>query len=265
MDRVVRVFVPPENVISFANDLAQNNRKIFFFLAMVFMCVTAFGLLNGLIGIFSNAFQSASKIAFAEHGNHHLHPLEMRKHEQQSSTVAATEMGEKTIRRESLWSVILEPSVYPDKLLNRRHSSASTTVSISYAQMPKQALSINTANANSPHSLIGNGDPTHLSGPTLLNQSEEDVDQEVLESMRREKEISVLCPSPPELSTENENKAASPSKEVSDHAAVLKEKQLTALKGSMQKLRKAYKKNSQLMRRAMDDLQTQIDVLAASY
>jgi hypothetical protein len=38
--------------------------KILFFIAMLYMCITSFGIINGLIGIFGTLFQNASEKAF---------------------------------------------------------------------------------------------------------------------------------------------------------------------------------------------------------
>ena len=50
--------------LDFAGGLATHNHPHLFFLAMLYMCITAFGLLNGLVGIFGDVFVNASKEAF---------------------------------------------------------------------------------------------------------------------------------------------------------------------------------------------------------
>jgi len=47
--------------LDFARSLADQGHQNLFFLSMVYMCVTAFGLLNGLIGIFGGVFVRASR------------------------------------------------------------------------------------------------------------------------------------------------------------------------------------------------------------
>ena len=54
--------------LDFANDLGLNSRPILFFIAMVYMSICAFGLLNGLIGIFGTTFRFASRDAFKKGG-----------------------------------------------------------------------------------------------------------------------------------------------------------------------------------------------------
>lgn len=253
--------------MDFALDLAQNNRTNLFFLAMVFMCITVFGLLNGLIGIFSNAFHSASKIAFGQHNDTPLlAPLEMGKH------LDIDPLEAQTIRRESLWSVVLGPSVSPDNLLDRRHSSVSTVLDSDKQQHSKQpppsdrVLMIQTQDRDAASNII----PTHQTGSTPAEEMDQGLQ---VGGNTREKDILTLSPSSPRAcSAGNETKSSlinvvstSPTEVVSDNAAILKEKQLVEIQIRMRKLRKAYKKNSQLMRRAMDDLQAQVDLLATSY
>lgn len=45
------------------------NHKFLFFLCIVYMCLTSFGILNGLVGIFGTAFAQASDDAFNDHAN----------------------------------------------------------------------------------------------------------------------------------------------------------------------------------------------------
>jgi len=45
------------------------NHTFLFFLCIAYMCVTSFGLLNGLVGIFGTLFQTASDEAFNEEGD----------------------------------------------------------------------------------------------------------------------------------------------------------------------------------------------------
>ena len=53
----------------FAYYLTKNHR-ILFIIVMGYMCMTSFGMLNGLVGIFGTAFARASELAFDDEDDH---------------------------------------------------------------------------------------------------------------------------------------------------------------------------------------------------
>eukprot|EP01034_Spumella_vulgaris_P047181 gene47181-58882_t len=48
----------------YAYDLSSHGHKFLFILVMIYLCVTSFGILNGLVGLFGTAFNEASMMAF---------------------------------------------------------------------------------------------------------------------------------------------------------------------------------------------------------
>lgn len=66
--------------LDYAYSLTQTNHNFLFFIVMAYMCISSFGIINGMIGIFATIFATASEEAFVadwdENDNQFVHPTD---------------------------------------------------------------------------------------------------------------------------------------------------------------------------------------------